>query len=45
MMPSFQDEVIANQDFFDTNGRYNKLEKSVEQIERSEGNPDMLDPE
>ena len=37
--------MIGNQDFFESNAKYNKLEKSAEQIERSEGNPDMIDPE
>lgn len=33
MMPNFQDDVIANQDYFGgSNSNFNKLEKSVEQL-------------
>lgn len=48
-MPNFRnqyqeniEDVIANPDFFGSNSNFNKLEKSAEQIERSEG-PDIID--
>jgi hypothetical protein len=35
IMPNFQDDVIANQDYYGANSGISKLEKSVDQIERS----------